>query len=340
MKVRLALLYVLSAFFAFVIIVLAILNLKKTEEAVKENEEEEINFESNHTIQLYRSEKGQIEEIDLNTYLFCVVASEMPFKYEYEAIKAQAVVARTYLFNKILNNVEEQGDVCDDYRHCQAFNEVDKLEEIWKNKGFSIAQIQEGEKKIRKAILETENQIITYNGQIINALFHASSPQRTEDAKAIWSCEDIPYLKSVENVEDLDYENRESEEIIPYSVFKEALISKGYIDDLTLEDFCNICISEYTDSGRVKSISVGAYKISAEDLRVIFNLKSTNFKLNVDESNITFDVLGYGHGVGMSQVGANTYARQGKTYDEIIHHYYTDVDIVDGFKLQMKRGEL
>ncbi len=340
MKVRLALLYVLSAFFASVIIVLAVLNFKKTEEVVKENEEEEINFESNHTIQLYRSEKGQIEEIDLNNYLFCVVASEMPFKYEYEAIKAQVVVARTYLFNKILNNVEEQGDVCDDYRHCQAFNEVDKLEEIWKNKGFSVAQIQEGEKKIRKAILETENQIITYNGQIINALFHASSPQRTEDARAIWSCEDIPYLKSVENVEDLDYENRESEEIVPYSVFKEALISKGYIDDLTLKDFCNICISEYTDSGRVKNISVGTYKISAEDLRGIFNLNSTNFKLKVDENNITFDVLGYGHGVGMSQVGANTYARQGKTYDEIIHHYYTDVDIVDGFKLQMKRGEL
>ena len=340
MKVRLALLYVLSAFFASVIIVLAVLNFKKTEEVVKENEEEEINFESNHTIQLYRSEKGQIEEIDLNNYLFCVVASEMPFKYEYEAIKAQVVVARTYLFNKILNNVEEQGDVCDDYRHCQAFNEVDKLEEIWKNKGFSVAQIQEGEKKIRKAILETENQIITYNGQIINALFHASSPQRTEDARAIWSCEDIPYLKSVENVEDLDYENRESDEIVTYSVFKEALISKGYIDDLTLKDFCNICISEYTDSGRVKNISVGTYKISAEDLRGIFNLNSTNFKLKVDENNITFDVLGYGHGVGMSQVGANTYARQGKTYDEIIHHYYTDVDIVDGFKLQMKRGEL
>ncbi len=327
--------YFISGILAIIIVVLAILQSRKVEKIEKE-EEEQINFESNENIKLYNTQNDEIEEVNLNYYLLCVVASEIPFKYEYEAIKAQAVVARTYLFNKIVNNLEEQGDVCDDYNHCQAFTQLEKLREIWKNKGFTESEINEGEEKIKKAIVETKNQVIVYNGEIIDALFHASSPQKTEDAKAIWSCEDVPYLKSVDNVEDETYENRTSQTTIPYSVFKNTLIDNGYVEDITNDDFFNISISEYTDSGRVKTIQVGSYKIKAEDLRTLFGIKSTNFSIDIDEDNIVFNVIGYGHGVGMSQVGANTYAKQGKTYDEIIHHYYTGVDIVDGYTVQRR----
>lgn len=327
--------YVMAGILTIIIVVLAIFQSKKIED-IEKGEEEQINFESNENIELYNRQNDKIEEINLNYYLLCVVASEIPFKYEYEAIKAQAVVARTYLFNKIVNNLEEKGDVCDDYNHCQAFTQLDKLREIWKNKGFTDTQISEGEEKIKRAIVETQNQVIVYNGELIDALFHASSPQKTEDAKAIWSCEDIPYLKSVDNVEDETYENRTSQTTIPYSTFKNILIEKGYVEDISKEDFLNICISEYTDSGRVKCIKVGGYQIKAEDLRVLFGIKSTNFSINVDDQNIVFNVIGYGHGVGLSQVGANTYAKQGKTYDEIIHHYYTNVDIVDGYDIQRR----
>lgn len=339
MKVRLVFLYVLAFILSIIIVVLA-LRTKEYKENSEEKEAEEINFESLENIQLLRSKSGQIEEINLNYYLLCVVASEIPFKYEYEAIKAQVVVARTYLFNKIFNSLETQGDVCDDYRHCQAFTDLEELEKIWQNKGYTPEEIEEGKNKIKKAIIETENQIITYNGEIINALFHASSPERTEDAKAIWSNEDIPYLKSVENVEDETYENRNSCQEISYATFKSTLIDNGYVIDLRLEDFLKISIDEYTESGRVKNINVGATKIKAENLRTLFGIKSTNFTVDVNEERIRFNVLGYGHGVGMSQVGANTYAKAGSTYDEIIYHYYTGVKIVNSYNIQMKRGEI
>lgn len=297
-------------------------------EKVKE-EEEKIELESGKTIELLRTKTGQIEIIDLNYYLLCVVASEVPFKYEYEALKAQVVVARTYLFNKISNSKEEFGDVCDNYAHCQAFNDLDKLEQIWKEKGYTEDEIFKGEEKIKRAIIESEGEVITYNNQIINALFHASSPIRTEDASAIWSGEDIPYLKSVENCEDEDYERRESINVISYATFKNTLIDNGYIDDLTKEEFKNICINEYTKSGRVKNISVGLYCIKAENLRTLFGLNSTNFTITVNENDITFNVLGFGHGVGLSQVGANTLARRGKSYEDIIHYYYTNVEIIN-----------
>ena len=156
MKKRLAFFYVLAAFLVIVIIVLAI--NKKDEKNQEKVEEEKIQFESGNTIGLYRSQKGQIENVDLNYYLLCVVASEMPFKYEYEALKAQAVVARTYLFNKMKNNHEENGDVCDSFAHCQAFNDIENLEEIWKKKGFTQEEIIEGEEKIKKAIVDGSKQ--------------------------------------------------------------------------------------------------------------------------------------------------------------------------------------
>lgn len=338
MKLRLAFLYVVSAVLFCLIVVLALENINKKEEEKKE--EEKIEFESGSTIQLLRSATGQIETIDLNYYLLCVVASEIPFSYEYEAIKAQVVVARTYLFNKIKNDKEELADVCDSYMHCQAFTDIDKLEETWKNKGFSETDIKNGEEKIKKAIIETQGEVITYKGEIIDALFHASSPQKTEDASAIWSGVDIPYLKSVENVEDENYERRTSTNVISYATFKNTLIDNGYIHDLTLDEFNNIHINEYTSSGRVKSIAVGPYCIKAENLRTLFGLNSTNFTLSISNENIQFDVLGFGHGVGLSQVGANTYAKAGKSCEEIIHHYYTDVEIKDINSEQMKRGEI
>ena len=339
MKVRLAFLYVISTFLIIIIVVLALVKGKKEEIKIEKEEEEEIDFESKENIQLYMSKNDQITEVNLNYYLLCVVASEMPFKYEYEALKAQTIVARTYLYNKIINNLEENGDVCDDYRHCQAFNTIDKLEEIWIKKGFSDEEIKVGEDKIKKAIVATENKIITYDGKIINALFHASSPQRTEDAKAIWSGEDVPYLKSVDNVESLDYQNRNSEVNVSYSTFKNTLIDNGYIDDLDKDTFLSTSIGEYTESGRVKTLKIGLYYIKAENLRTLFGLNSTNFTFDIDENGITFKVLGFGHGVGMSQVGADTYAKEGMTCDQIIHHYYTGVEIADVEEIQKRREE-
>lgn len=320
--------YIFSAILIICIVVLAVSN-EKEEIKGEKIEEEKINFESESTINLLRTKTGKIEALDLNYYLLCVVASEMPFKYEYEALKAQAVVARTYLFNKMMKNSEENADACDNYAHCQAFNDLDNLKDIWRKKGYTESEILDGENKIKRAIVESSGEVITYNNELIDAVFHASSPEKTENASAIWSGKDIPYLKSVENVEDETYERRNSVNEISYATFKNTLIDKGYIFELSKEEFMNIKINEYTESGRVKNVNVASHIIKAEDLRTMFNINSTNFTITNHEDSIVFNVLGFGHGVGMSQVGANEYARQGKDYKEIIHHYYTGVDIVN-----------
>ena len=259
--------------------------------------------------------------------MLCVVASEMPFKFEFEALKAQAVVARTYLYNKIEKNLEDVADVCDDYSHCQAFLDLCDLERIWKEeKKYSSEEIMFGEEKIKKAILDTDGEIITYDGNIINALFHSSSYMRTEDARAIWNHEDVPYLRSVESVEH-PYDNSESECRVSFVKFKNLLIEKGYYNELSMEDIQNIKINSYTDSGRVKDLTLAGSLVDATDLRQFFGLKSTNFTINIEGDELVFLVKGFGHGVGMSQVGADTLAKQGKSYKDIIQHYYTGVDI-------------
>ncbi len=336
MKSRLVFLYVFSIVIIFVLAVLVLnFDVEPKEANNTKNDENEgdkiINFESNKKIELYRSKKDQIEELDLNTYLLCVVASEMPFKYEYEALRAQAIVARTYFFRKLNEGIEPIGDVCDNYAHCQAYSQIEDLKPIWKSeKGYTEDEIEEGIEKIKKAIVQTEGMVITYNDELINAVFHASSPEKTEDAKEIWSKNDVPYLKSVENVEDENYEYRESIKSISYEKFNSVLLENNYIDsDISVDSFLNVKINSYTDSGRVKDVSVGDTIISAEDLRTIFGINSTNFTIENDKSEIIFNVLGFGHGVGMSQVGADAYAKQGMSAEEIIHHYYTNVEIIN-----------
>lgn len=336
MKSRLFFLYIISAILGVIVVCLIIFGREEKFEEIQHVEKVSIEeLASKDKIALYDVQNDKIRDVDLKYYLYCVTASEIPFKYEIEAIKAQVIVARTYLYNKIINDGEENADVCTDYKHCQAFNELDKLEQIWKDKGFTDEEIAIGERKIKEAVEDTDGIIITYQGKVINALFHASSPIRTEDAKAIWSNEDIPYLKSVENEEDLDYERRNSKVSISFEDFKNVLVSNSYIESLSKEEFSNIHISEYTQSERVKSIEVGNTKIKAEDLRQLFGLNSTLFTMEISDDSIEFNVLGFGHGVGMSQVGANHYAKEGYTYEQIIHHYYTDVDIEN-----VKRGEI
>lgn len=338
LKSRPFILYIFLAFLIAVSVVL-IVNRKNSEIDIEEkNEIEKVKIEelaSLEKVKVYDALKGEIRELDLNYYLFCTTASEIPFEYEIEAIKAQAIVSRTYLYNKILTNAEKDADICTDYRHCQAFLELNKLEEIWKEKGFSDEEIAVGERKIKEAVETTDGIIITYNGTAINALFHASSPICTENAKAIWSNEDVPYLKSVENVEDENYERRNSQTIVDYEDFKNGLKSKKYFDNLSFEDFQNTKINEYTETGRVKNVKVGNAIVKAEDLRTLFGLNSTLFTIDIEENKIIFNVTGFGHGVGMSQVGANHYAKDGYTYEQIIHHYYTGVELEN-----IKRGKI
>ena len=324
--------YIIILCFFFYILNLYISKKKlyKSNEEIKQNEFVEkntIEYKANQTIRVKYSKTGNIVAMDINDYLRGVVPSEMPPSYNIEALKAQAIVARTYTYRKMMSKGEgEEADICDNHTHCQAFYDKDTLCLIWKKRGFSEELIQEYWNKINEAVVSTQNQVITYKGEYIKAFFHASSPYKTENIDQIWGGEKIPYLISVENEEKEDYKNRTSCVSVSFNDFK-SKIKEKYNKDIFDEECKNTCINEFTTSGRVKNIKCGEFIISAENLRVMFSLKSTDFKLEIKDCNLVFNVTGYGHGIGMSQVGADTYANKGYSYEDIIKHYYTGVEI-------------
>ncbi len=305
---------------------------KKTEEEKIELEEEKntIEYKANQTIRVKLCNTNEIVAMDINDYLRGVLPSEMPPYYSIEALKAQAVVARTYTYKRIEAHAEgNDADICDNYAHCQAFYNKEKILEIWERKGYDEPTRKKYWDNVNQAVVSTQDEVILYNNELIKAFFHASSPQRTESVDQIWGGESLPYLISVENAESEDYENRTSCVEISFIDFINKLKENDTsLIDLSEEDCKSVSICDYTTSSRVKNIKIKEYKISAEKLRTLFSLRSTNFTIEVKENSIVFNVIGNGHGIGLSQVGADYYAAQGMNYIDIIKHYYTGVEVV------------
>ena len=297
---------------------------ENSEETVKQ--QEQYDYQKYKTIKLLHQESGQVEELNIDEYLYGVVSSEMPANYEIEALKAQAVVARTYTIYQIIHNSgkHENADICDNFNCCQAWISKDERMAKW-----SAEEAESNWNKILEAVNSTSGKIITYNGEPINAFFHANSGGITESSLNIWGGIDYPYLKSVETAGEEGYTQYSSE--VVYS--KEELINKikeKYPEceiDFSQEN-C-IQIIEYTTSSRVKTIKFGNIEMAGTEARTILGLKSTNFTFIIEGDNIKFSVTGYGHGVGMSQTGADALAKTGSNYEEIIKHFYTDVEIIE-----------
>jgi stage II sporulation protein D len=246
----------------------------------------------------------------------------MPASYEIEALKAQAVVARTYTIYKVKNKKHENADICDNSSCCQA----------WISKEDRLAKWEEGVResnwqKIEQCVNETKGKIITYNNEPINAFFHANSGGTTELPVNVWGGSDLPYLQVVETSGEEGYSQYASEVNFSNDELLEKLKNKYEDIEINFEDSEEIKILEYTDSSRVKTVKFGNHEISGVEARTIFGLKSTNFEITREADSIKFTVKGYGHGVGMSQTGADSMAKQGNTYEDIIHHFYTGVEI-------------
>ena len=278
------------------------------------------------TVKLLHSKTNKVEEIDLDEYLYGVVSAEMPASFEEEALKAQAVVARTYTLYKIIKNStkHKDADICDDSTCCQA----------WISKEDRLARWDDDKKdeywnKIVKAVNETQGKIITYNNEPINAFFHSNSGGTTEAPINVWGGSGYPYLQSVSTDGEDAYTQYSSTVTVTQTQFIEKIQELHSDFEIDFEQEDCIKIEEYTEGNRVKTIQVGNLSLSGVEIRTIFGLRSANFKITMEGKDITFEVTGYGHGVGMSQTGADSLAKQGKTYDEIIHHFYTDVKIQD-----------
>lgn len=302
-------------------------NQQSTENAESiSNQDETQNYEYSKygTITLLHKKTGKTEQVNVDDYLCNVVSAEMPADYEVEALKAQAIVARTYTIYKVLNKKHDNADICDDSTCCQA----------WISKDDRLARWEESKResnwqKICDCVNSTKGKVITYDNQPINAFFHSNSGGITEVPVNVWGGTGYPYLQSVETSGEDAYTQYSSEVIFT----QEELINKlkEKYDDISI-DFSNdddIKILEYTESSRVKTVKFGNHELSGVETRTLLRLRSTNFEIIKDGNNIKFSVKGYGHGVGMSQTGADSMAKQGSTAEEIIMHFYTGVEIKD-----------
>lgn len=293
-------------------------------EEANKKDDEKYEYSKYGTITLLHKKTGETEQVNIDEYLCNVVSAEMPADYETEALKAQAIVARTYTIYKILNKKHENADICDDSSCCQA----------WISKENRLARWEENKResnwqKICECVDSTKGKIITYDNKPINAFFHSNSGGITEVPVNVWGGTGYPYLQSVETSGEDTYTQYSSE----VTFTQEELLNKlkEKYNDISI-DFSNnddIKILEYTESTRVKTIKLGNHEISGVEARTLFGLRSTNFEIIKEDNNIKFSVKGYGHGVGMSQTGADSMAKQGNNADEIIKHFYTGVEIKD-----------
>lgn len=325
--------FVLIIFVCFAIPIIFTTNFfsEKKEEKSKESNnkntiESNYDYKKYNKIKLLHVDSKKIEEIDLDEYLYGVVSAEMPASFEEEALKAQAVVARTYTIYKIVNNdgKHKNADICDDSTCCQAWiSKEDRLSK-WKEE-----ERDENWNKIVNAVNITQGKIITYNGEPINAFFHSNSGGETEAPIDVWGGSGYPYLQSVETSGEDAYSQYSSEASFTEKEFTTKIkeIHSNFKIDFDKKD-C-IKVEEYTDGNRVKKIKIGNLELSGVEVRNIFGLRSANFEVNIKENKVFFKVTGYGHGVGMSQTGADSMAKQGSNYEEIIKHFYTDVKIVN-----------
>lgn len=281
-------------------------------------------------IVVFMHNENQIKEVYLDEYLKGVVAAEMPAEFELEALKAQAVAARTYAFSKIKNEtaivdeIHPGAHVCTDHNHCQAW--ISKEDAM---KGWDLYSAERYWDKIEAAVKETSNQIITYNKNVIDqAVFHANSGGKTENSEEVWSNE-VPYLRSVQSFGEEAAREFRSVVTIKAKEFCEKLKSEMPNIKINEKDpIKDIKVISYSEGGRVKSIKVGSVTVKGTDIRRIFSLKSTNFKIEKEGGDtLKITTIGNGHGVGMSQWGANYLAKCGGTYQEILKYYYKGVEI-------------
>ena len=319
--------------FIFIIIVLPNLctkkrkkqNVQTSETTEEEKQETEKYYYSKYkTIKLYHAKTSQAEELSLDDYLYGVVSSEMPASFEKEALKAQAIVARTYTIYQITKSKGKHGDadICDDYKCCQA----------WISKEDRLAKWSENEaeanwNKIVEAVDSTQGKIITYNGSPIDAFFHSNSGGITETASNVWGGDNFPYLQSVQTSGEDGYTQYSSEVEFSQSEFIDKIKTKHPDFEIDFNDNSCVQILEYTESGRIRTIKFGNIQIAGTEARTLLGLKSTNFSFEIVDGKIKFKVLGYGHGVGMSQTGADSMAKAGSSAEEIIKHFYSGVEI-------------
>lgn len=274
------------------------------------------------TLRVWNGQKAV--DMTMADYLRGVVRGEMPASFASEALKAQAAAERTYIYYQMRGgrkNAHPDADICTDPGCCNAWLSPEEAAGKW---GDHAAEY---EAKIEQAVRETDGQVVLYNGAPILAAFHSSSAGKTAKSGDVWTS-DLPYLASVKSPESEDnVPNYYSVKTFAAMEFRNTFTAAypqadfsgdaaGWVQNLTRNS-----------SDRVESVTIGGVSVSGTEVRSLFSLRSACFTVDASAEGVTFHVTGYGHGVGMSQYGANELAREGKTWREILAWYYTDTTI-------------
>lgn len=290
-------------------------NISVTHRKTANNSEDDKN-----TITVFMTESSEIMKMEMKDYIIGVVAAEVPASYETEAIKAQAIVAMTYAeYRKKHPDKSISADISDDSSKHQGYMSDDDMKEKWGDAYESYRT------KIEDAVDSVTGSVILYENEPIMAAYHAISGGKTESAENIWG-EDIPYLQSVDSEWDI-YSSRYTSEVrLTADEVKKIMKTSEKADfDSPEEEW--IEIKKTTDNGTVLEAMICGIDLTGIETRELFALRSPVFDAKYEDGEFIFTVSGYGHGVGMSQNGANCMAKEGKTAEEIIKHYYKGVTI-------------
>ncbi|SHJ80850.1 stage II sporulation protein D [Anaerobranca californiensis DSM 14826] len=280
----------------------------------------------NIKINVYFHKENKLKEMDLEEYIIGVVAGEMPARFDIEALKAQAVIARTYavtrmqLFGGRGYSGYPGADICDDYRHSQHYLTPAEAKSNWPFWQRSIYW-----RKIVEGVYSTKGEIISYQGKPIDALYHSTCGGATENSEEVFT-NYIPYLRGVNCPYCKDSPRFTQKVTYTKTGFKNILEGEGLQRVVGAKEI-DMGIVSKTNSDRITYFRIGDKIYRGSDVRLLFKLNSARFTYNYDGTNIVFNVVGYGHGVGMCQYGANGLAKKGYNYKDIIKYYYTDVEL-------------
>jgi len=281
----------------------------------KKEHEEKYNFHAEN-VKIYRSASGIVDEVGVEEYIKGVLMAEVPYDFGLEALKAMAVAARSYSLRRIKKENTDishySADMCDDYTHCMSYISFEEAVSKWGKENA-----EKYYESISEAVEATKGQILIYDGEVADTVFHSSSSEYTESAVDVWGI-DVPYLVSVASPESISMNST----VFSSDDFKNILIKEKIYIMTSTEPSEWIKEIKKTKSGRIAVVNLCGKEVSGKRLREIFGLKSTMFDLIYCDGEFTFNVKGSGHGVGMSQYGCMTLARDGKNYKEILEHYY------------------
>jgi stage II sporulation protein D len=322
--VKKAIILTLLCLFLAIVILPALVVLRGQRQEVK------VDTSGSPLINVLNVKTKEIEVLPLEEYIVGVVAAEMPVDFETEALKAQAVAARTYTIKryeaakKNPNKDHPDAHICTNHAHCQAYVSKDEMSKNWgmlKYPGYY--------NKIARAVNATAGVVLVYQGKLIDPVYHSTSVGKTENSGDVWQF-DIPYLKSVDSPGDEESPKFKTQHTLTLAQIDKALgttLSAVPASTINNPKGSPIQVVERTATGRIKTIKVGDKEFKGEEIRAKLGLNSTHFSWKAQEDKLIFLVTGYGHGVGMSQYGANYFAKEGKDYKDILSHYYTGTEL-------------